>query len=258
MTVLVALAAAAALTGWLPHSTVAPRRSMYPPPHSALVFRRGRAVSCAEPDMGELARRIEQQKRKLRDAEQRETERRRADLEDRTDLSAEGKAARRLSDDVAKQEPALLPHGPSPDLSPHDVVVACMVALQESDVPEEVERNGVDWGHRYQWKFFNGMVRANWGGDVDEFVREEKNNPNGLANCDWFETDEESISHIPGTPTRGAIAKMVVAVRCRDGVPMESRKFLWTLQQERRPPQTGCWLISSVLAMDRALDQLTM
>ena len=46
------------------------------------------------------------------------------------------------------------------------------------------------------------MVRANWGGDVDEFVREEKNNPNGLGNRDWFETDEESISHIPHADTR--------------------------------------------------------
>ena len=34
--------------------------------------------------------------------------------------------------------------------------------------------------------------------------------------------------------------------------------FLWTLQQERRPPQAGCWLVASVLAVDKAYEQLTM
>ena len=83
--------------------------------------------------------------------------------------------------------------------------------------------------------------------------------PYGCTLCSlWFETEEETISVIAATPTRGAICKMVVHVRCRDGRPMPSRKFLWTLQQERRPPQVGCWLISSVLALDRALNELTM
>ena len=102
-----------------------------------------------------------------------------------------------------------------------------------------------------------GMVRANWNGDVDEFVREEKHNPNGLANCDWWETEEESFTLIAATPTRGSICKCVVAVKCRDAIPMAERRFLWTLQQERRPPQQGVWLIANVLAMDRAMDELT-
>ena len=226
-------------------------------------------VVCLEPsELQQLKKRLlelenknadkQQQLKALRQLEQSQLEQQRQDLEQRQDLSADAIAARRLSEAVAKQEPSLLPSEPSPELSPHDVVLACMVAMQENDVPDEVARAGEDWGYRYNWQFFSGMVRANWRGDVDEFVREEKNNLNGIANCDWFETEEATMMHIAGTATRGAIVKVVVAVRCRDAVPMASRKFLWTLQQERRPPQVGCWLITSVLAMDRALDQLTM
>lgn len=194
----------------------------------------------------------------LRANERRETERRRHALELRDDLPPEVVDARRLSDAVALQEPSALPTGPSADLSPHDVVVACMVALQDNDVPAEVNVRSEDWGRRYNWGFFSGMVRANWRGDVEEFVREARNNPTGMANCDHFETDEDTFSVIAGTATRGAICKVVVHVQCRDAIPMAKRSFLWTLQQERRPPQAGCWLVTSVLAMDRALEQLTM
>jgi hypothetical protein len=224
------------------------------------------SIVCTEPELSEFeqfrkgleARRDLMDPSELRALEQRETEQRRQNLEARTDLTPDILAARRLSDAVALQEPSELPAGPSPDLSPHDVVIACIVASQENDSLEEVARAGVDWGLRYQWRFFNGMTRANWNGDVDEFMQECHNNPSGIVNCAWFETEEETISVIAATPTRGAICKMVVHVRCRDGRPMPSRKFLWTLQQERRPPQVGCWLISSVLALDRALNELTM
>ena len=194
----------------------------------------------------------------IRQIEQLQTSERRHALETRIDLSPAQIAARRLSDAVAAQDANMLPEAPSPHLSPHDVVIACLVALQENDSLEQVTRRGEDWGHRYSWTFLSGMARANWQGDVNGFVREAKNNVNGLACCEWFETDEESIESIEGTPTRGTICKMVVTVRCKDGIPMPSRQFLWTLEQERRPPQSGCWLISSVLAIDRALDQLTM
>jgi len=193
-----------------------------------------------------------------REIEQCEMESRRRDLEERRDLSPGDLAARRLSDSVALQLPSELPQGPSPELSPHTVVLACLIALQENDALDEVTRRGVDWGRRFQWGFFSGMVRANWHGDVDDFIREDNNNPNGLTHCEWFETEEDTILTIAATPTRGAICKMVVHVRCRDAVPLPSRKFLWTLQQERRPPLAGCWLITSVLAMDRALDSLTV
>ena len=150
-----------------------------------------------------------------------------------------------------------LPEGPSARLTPHDVVISCMVALQENDNMDLVLNRGLDWGRRFNWNFFGGMVRANWRGSVDEFCREARNNPTGMAGCEWFNTVEETIAVIPGTQTRGATCKMVVDVRPLDGRPMKERKFLWTLEQERRPPQAGCWLISSVLAVDRAIDVLT-
>jgi hypothetical protein len=194
----------------------------------------------------------------VRAGEVRELLRRRQTLDARTDLSADEIAVRRLCDAVATLEPQQLPAAPSPELSPHDVVLACMCALQENDAPELVLERGVDWGRRYNWGFFGSMVRANWGGDVSTFVREARNNPTGMANCDWFDTEEESITTIAATQTRGAIVKMLVAVRCRDGIPMPARTFLWALQQERRPPQAGCWLVASVLAVDKAYEQLTM
>ena len=178
-----------------------------------------------------------------------------------------------------------LPEGPALHLTPHDIVISCMVALQENDSAEHVASRGVEWGRRFNWNFFCGMVRANWQGSVDTFVREAINNPTGLANCEWFNTEENTIVTIAGTQTRGATCKMIVSVRpapfasvepvtpktgrlinparprslAAPGavVPVKERKFLWTLQRERRPPQAGCWLITSVLAVDRALEQLT-
>lgn len=150
-----------------------------------------------------------------------------------------------------------LPEGPAPHLTPHDVVICCMVALQENDLAECVMSRGVDWGRRYNWRFTCGMLRAKWRGDADGFVREARNNPTGLASCEWFTTEEDTIAVMAATPTRGAICKMLVRVRPLDGMPMAERTFLWTLQQERRPPLAGCWLITQVLAMDRALNELT-
>ena len=145
-----------------------------------------------------------------------------------------------------------LPDGPSESISPLELVTACMRANQRNDAAEEVIKRGADWGRRYNWLFFNDVVRANWGGDPDEFCRQERNQPKGLANCEEFNIEEPNV--IAGTPTRGALCTMIVKVKCRDAIPMPSRRFLWTLQQERRPPLTGCWLIREVLAVDRAID----
>jgi hypothetical protein len=35
----------------------------------------------------------------------------------------------------------------------------------------------------------------------------------------------------------------------------EPRTFLWTLQQERRPPLQGCWIIHEVLYVKNAYAQ---
>jgi hypothetical protein len=96
----------------------------------------------------------------------------------------------------------------------------------------------------------------------------------------------EPLNIIPGTETRGALATQVVRVttqkvRCRLPNPMmrlvtvsrlahfswsnsdyfcvrkqgSVRPFLWTLQQERRPPQAGCWLVRQCLYMDNAYSE---
>jgi hypothetical protein len=231
---------------------------------------------------------IDDDELRARRAELSQLQQRRVELEMRADLTAEEIAVRRICDTVALMEPSSLPLGPSADLSPHDVVLSCLVALQENDALELVKQSGVDWAHRYMWEFLDGMSRAKFG-SADEFVREAKINFRGMTCSEWFDTEEDTIAVVPATQTRGSICKMVVHVRgpLREGARSEvagsrgagqkwydleppkgvaaaasehvrHRKFLWTLQQERRPPREGFWLISSVLALDDALEELTM
>ena len=101
-----------------------------------------------------------------------------------------------------------------------------------------------------------------------EFIKWTRRSPvfDCLVACDSFYLDEDTITEIPGTPTRGALCKVVVhvqpreavvdgphSVRGRIGRPPE-RAFLWTLQQQRRPPRIGAWLLYQVLAIDKALE----
>jgi hypothetical protein len=57
---------------------------------------------------------------------------------------------------------------------------------------------------------------------------------------------------IAGTPTRGAMQTVLVHVSPSKG---NSRRFLWTLQQERRPPRAGCWLVYECIDTDQTFQQ---
>jgi len=138
--------------------------------------------------------------------------------------------------------------GPTPSLAPEQVVEMCMRGLQQ---PERERRTGL----QLNWDFASGMMRCIHRGDFDKFVKWSENSPvfGTMLGCDGFIILMDTLQKLPGTPTRGKMAKLVV-----DVIPYSAtsspRKFLWTLQQERRPPLVGCWLVTQVLAIDKALE----
>ena len=88
---------------------------------------------------------------------------------------------------------------------------------------------------------------------MDEFVRWSKANPvfEYMVDCDDFEILEDTVETNEGTPTRGSLTKMVVRVRNYDQPSKKgARDYLWTLQQERRPPM-ACRLLWQVITLTR-------
>mmetsp|Transcript_28632 Transcript_28632/g.58531 ORF Transcript_28632/g.58531 Transcript_28632/m.58531 type:complete len:243 (-) Transcript_28632:186-914(-) len=160
----------------------------------------------------------------------------------------------RLSDNIVSVDS--LPDFPDPSLKPEDVVLGLVRGLQHNDDPEQ------DSGLRRCFYFSNDMCKAAVGGDgegraggvsVENFIKYAKNPTfNSMVYCTAFH--REPLNIIPGTETRGAMATQVVTFVREGG---EERKFLWTLQQERRPPMEGCWLVRQCLFMENAI-QLTL
>lgn len=149
---------------------------------------------------------------------------------------------------------------PADDAPPEEVVRACMDGLQHNDEPR------ADSGKLLCWATAGDMMRTIHGGDPAKFVRWTRRSPvfDCMVGCERFEIEADTVLLLPGTPTRGAMAKAVVlvapteaivdgahSVRGRIGAPPE-RRFLWTMQQQRRPPRVGAWLIYEVLAIDHA------
>ena len=149
---------------------------------------------------------------------------------------------------------------PPDDAAPEEVVRVCMAALRDNDVPFR------DAGKLLNWELGGGMLRAIHQGDPRQFLRWTLRSPvyDCMVRCESFEVEADTVEVIAGTPTRGALAKVVVrvtpveavvegphSVRGRVGKPRD-RRFLWTMQQQRRPPRLGAWLIYQCLAVDKA------
>ncbi len=54
--------------------------------------------------------------------------------------------------------------------------------------------------------------------------------------------------------TRGAMKTVLISVTPRDP-SLKERKFLWTLQKERRPPKQGCWLVHECITVENSFSQ---
>lgn len=134
-----------------------------------------------------------------------------------------------------------LPH-PNPDIEAPDVVCLCMDCLRKS------EKEGLE----VCFNFSSDYLKAPFGGSLDRFIQ-HANNPifASLVKC----TEWEIISIGPviaGTNTRGAMQTVLMDVK-----QPEYRRFLWTLQRERRPPRQNCWLVHECLFVKNAY-QLTI
>ena len=159
----------------------------------------------------------------------------------------------------ASAEEAERRHGASAE----EAVELCMRALQQNDEP------CADTGKWFNWALGGDMVRSLHGGDPLRFLQWTRRSPvfDCLVDCESFSLDRSSVTTIPGTPTRGALCKLLVhvqpveaivngehSVRGRIGKP-PARYFEWTMQQQRRPPRLGAWLIYQVVAVEHAVEQ---
>lgn len=165
---------------------------------------------------------------------------------------------------VVEYYPDFLPN-PNPALSAVDVVTACMDTLLERK----------DAGLEVCFHFSSDRCRAAIGGSLNEFNRYAENPTFGyLIHC--LAWDVVSVGPvIPGTQHRGSMQTVLMEARANSSVDqkkkatitdvtkennrkdddVDSRRFLWTLQQERRPPLQGCWMIHEVLYTKNAWQQ---
>jgi hypothetical protein len=144
---------------------------------------------------------------------------------------------------------------PHPDLSATTVVTLCMNTLVE-------RKDG--GGLEACFNFSSDQCRAAVGGSLDKFAEYATNPVFGfLVKCsDWKMVSIGPV--ISGTPTRGAMQTVLVDALQPNGDSDDSddiddgaRRFLWILQQERRPPRQGYWVVHEVIYVKNAY-QLTL
>jgi hypothetical protein len=150
--------------------------------------------------------------------------------------------------------PDFLPN-PNPSLSAVDVVTACMDTLLQYHYNTHI-------GLEVCFHFSSDRCRAALGGSLDEFTSYAQN-PTFiyLVTCQSYHI--VSIGPIiPGTAHRGSMQTVLIETcpsktsgRSFELSTEQNRRFLWTLQQERRPPLQGCWMIHEVLYTKNAFHQ---
>lgn len=134
---------------------------------------------------------------------------------------------------------------PHRDYSASDVVQMCMDSMSRNNDPYH------NAGLEVCFNFSTDRCRAAQGGSLEMFV-EYAHNPIFASMVDAPKWEVISTGPIiQGTLTRGAMQTVLVDVHPRDGG--EVRRFLWTLQQERRPPRQECWLVWECLFVDNAI-----
>ena len=192
---------------------------------------------------------------------------------------ASSSGARRACAPVLQEQPDFdalsvlsLPSTPTPELSPTDVVQALCSGLKHCNTPHPGD------GLRRLYHFTTYECRAaltsrkGYKSGPERFVQFAELHT--LPGCRSFEIVGEPTL-IPATMTRGAIASLAVDVvevllfrhksgferivatddgdgqssdeRLQDGVRTRTERYLFQLQQERRPPLAGCWMVTSVL-----------
>lgn len=132
---------------------------------------------------------------------------------------------------------------PHRDFTAPEVVQMCMDTLSRNNEPY------ANAGLECCFNFSTDRCRAAQGGSLEMFVR-YASNPVFASMVDALDWQVLSTGPlIQGTLTRGAMQTVLINVQPRKG---EARRFLWTLQQERRPPRQDCWLVWECLSVENA------
>ena len=161
--------------------------------------------------------------------------------------------------------------GPSPTLDAEDVVSHICCGLQHVDNPNP--GCGLEQLFQFSTNECRAALTARRGTDeMDAFVEHSNSQAlQPLLRCSAYDVGEPKL--IAGTPTRGALCTYVVTVwetstAFRHHSGFERRANLedcwladdstgseraeevrFTLQQERRPPLQGCWLVKEILPL---------
>jgi hypothetical protein len=135
---------------------------------------------------------------------------------------------------------------PHRDFTAPDVVRLCMDNLKNNNEPY------ANAGLECCFNFSTDRCRAAQGGSLEMFVQYAANPVfASMVNAnEWQVLSTGPL--IQGTPTRGAMQTVLIHVQPQKG---QARRFLWTLQQERRPPRQGCWLVWECLSVENAFSQ---
>lgn len=155
-----------------------------------------------------------------------------------------------------------LPTEPSSELSAEDVVFAVIKGLQYNDVP--CEDAGLERLYRFSDLYCRFSITARQGAKTVERFKEYAESPAfaALVRAERWEASLCRIIPAPlETPTRGDYAVCMVTVsedkgfRFRSGIERRAdfeeavgdagrviTQFKITLEKQRRPPLTGCWL----------------
>jgi hypothetical protein len=140
---------------------------------------------------------------------------------------------------------------PHPDFTATDVVTICMNTLIE-------RKDG--GGLEVCFDFSSDQCRAAVGGSST--ILPNRHQPSKFWSMPRNQVSVGSL--IPGTPTRGAMQTVlmdailpVTSASLQQPGDDGARRFLWTLQQERRPPRQGYWVVHSVIYVKNAY-QLTL
>lgn len=132
---------------------------------------------------------------------------------------------------------------PNPEMTSDEVISMCVGGLQSNSEPYP------NAGLEINFNFSSDRCRAIQGGSLSNFI-EFANNPTfgSMINAkSWRVLSVGPV--IRGTQTRGDMQTFLVNIVPASG---NKRQFVWTLQKERRPPRSGCWLVHEVLYRDHA------
>ena len=132
---------------------------------------------------------------------------------------------------------------PSPELSAEDIVHICMDSLAKNDEPR------ANAGLEVCFDFSSDRCRAALGGSLENFIN-FASNPIFASMVNAKEWNVVSVGPvIAGSQTRGAMKTVLIDLKPESG---RDRRFLWTMQQERRPPRQGCWLVHECIFVENA------